>query len=411
MHLWQLDIVGGVFLVNGREHKMLTAIDDHSRFVVAATVLPLPSGPAVCDAFLAAITRWGAPFEVLTDNGKQFTGKFTRPLPVEVLFERICRDAGITARLTKRRSPTTTGKVERFHRTLRRELLDETGAFESIEAAQTAIDEWVRAYNTVRPHQSLDMATPASLFRSRVTDPDLHPAADAARPDKPTSSVPLTTPPTVNIAPRPIEMEARVPPSGVVVIAGLQQLWVGKNYAGLTVTLWIHLTSIHILLADDVIKTVPSRVTTADLERLSLRGVRTGRPDPAGPAPTGVSARRGPTPIEIERTANRDGIVVVRGQELALGAGIAGTRVTLRFDVGLIHATAGNMLLKTLPNPFSVNELRLMRGAPGPRRRHFPHRRQQDPKVCNVEFPKMVSSWSPDSDCESDKLTPGPSSP
>jgi transposase InsO family protein len=46
-----------VFLVNGREHKMLTAIDDHSRFVVAATVLPLPSGPAVCDAFLSAISR------------------------------------------------------------------------------------------------------------------------------------------------------------------------------------------------------------------------------------------------------------------------------------------------------------------------------------------------------------------
>ncbi|MGV7796003.1 DDE-type integrase/transposase/recombinase, partial [Mycobacterium kansasii] len=84
----------------------------HSRFVVAATVLPQPSGPAVCDAFLAAINRWGAPFEVLTDNGKQFTGKFTRPLPVEVLFERICRENGITARLTRRRSPTTTGKVE-----------------------------------------------------------------------------------------------------------------------------------------------------------------------------------------------------------------------------------------------------------------------------------------------------------
>jgi biopolymer transport protein ExbB len=158
-------------------------------------------------------------------------------------------------------------------------------------------------------------------------------------------------------------MDARVPPSGVVVIAGLQQLWVGKNYAGLTVTLWIHLTCIHILLAEDVIKTVPSRVTTADLERLSLRGVRTGRPDPAGPAPTGVSVSSRPTPLEIERTANRDGIVVVRGQELALGTSIAGTRVTLRFDVGLIHATAGNMLLKTLPNPFSLNEIRLVRGA------------------------------------------------
>ena len=363
MHLWQLDIVGGVFLVNGREHKMLSAIDDHSRFVVAATVLPVPSGPAVCDAFLAAITRWGAPFEVLTDNGKQFTGKFTRPLPVEVLFERICRDNGITARLTKRRSPTTTGKVERFHKTLRRELLDETGAFASIEAAQAAIDEWVHAYNTVRPHQSLDMATPASRFRPRASEPVLHPAADAGRPDAPTSSLPLMAPLGARGAPQPIEMEARVPPSGVVVIAGLQQLWVGKNYAGLTVTLWIHLTSIRVLLADQVIKTVPSRVTTADLERLSLRGVRTGRPDLAGPAPTGVRANAGPTPIEIERTANRDGIVVVRGQELALGAGIAGTRVTLRFDAGLIHATAGNMLLKTLPNPFSFNEIQLIRGA------------------------------------------------
>ncbi|EKT76808.1 integrase catalytic subunit [Rhodococcus opacus M213] len=92
--------------------------------------------------------RWGVPFEVLTDNVKQFTGKFTRPLPVEVLFERTCREYGITARLTKRRSPTTTGKIERFHRTLRRERLDEVGAFATIAAAQAAVDEWIHAYNT-----------------------------------------------------------------------------------------------------------------------------------------------------------------------------------------------------------------------------------------------------------------------
>ncbi|CAN5817687.1 IS481 family transposase [soil metagenome] len=363
MHLWQLDLVGGVFLVNGREHKMLTAIDDHSRFVVAATVLPVPSGPAVCEAFLAAIARWGAPFEVLTDNGKQFTGKFTRPLPVEVLFERICRENGITARLTKRRSPTTTGKIERFHKTLRRDLLDEAGAFESIEAAQAAIDEWVHAYNTVRPHQSLDMATPASLFRSRVADPELHPATDVGCFNEPANPTPLMVTPAVGRGPLPIEMEARVPPSGVVVIAGLQQLWVGKNYAGLTVTLWIDLTSIHILLADELIKTVASRVTTADLERLSLRGVRTGRPDPAQLAPPTARCNGRPTPIEVERTANRDGIVVVRGTELALGTSVAGTRVTLRFDVGLIHASAGNMLLRTMPNPFSIDEFRTIKGA------------------------------------------------
>lgn len=69
------------------------------------------------------------------------------------------------------------------------------------------------------------------------------------------------------------------------------------------------------------------------------------------------------TPVEIDRTASRDGIVVVAGRDLALGTGIAGTRVTLRFDGGLIHATAGNMLLKTLPNPLSHKEVQQLKGA------------------------------------------------
>lgn len=133
---------------------------------MVAAVLEQPSGVAVCESFVASMARWGVPFEVRIDNGKQFTGRFTRPLPVEVLFERTCREYGITARLTKRRSTTTTGKIERFHRTLRRELLDEVGAFATSGSAQAAIDQWVHTYNTNRPHQGLDMATPASLFRA-----------------------------------------------------------------------------------------------------------------------------------------------------------------------------------------------------------------------------------------------------
>jgi transposase InsO family protein len=77
---------------------MLTGIDDHSRFVVIATVLAVPSGRAVADAFLKAMRIYGVPSEVLTDNGKQFTGRFTKPRPAEVLFERVCRENGITAR-------------------------------------------------------------------------------------------------------------------------------------------------------------------------------------------------------------------------------------------------------------------------------------------------------------------------
>ncbi len=77
---------------------MLTGIDDHSRFVVVAAVLAVPSGRAVADALLQAMRVYGVPSEVLTDNGKQFTGRFIKPRPAEVLFERVCRENGIITR-------------------------------------------------------------------------------------------------------------------------------------------------------------------------------------------------------------------------------------------------------------------------------------------------------------------------
>src|SRR5213076_1748556 len=100
------------------------------------------------------------PEEVLTDNGQQFTGRFSRG--GEVLFDRICRRNGIAHRLTQPRSPTTTGKIERFHLTLRRELLDDARPFASVLTAQAALDDWVRDYNTERPHQALEPQTPVT---------------------------------------------------------------------------------------------------------------------------------------------------------------------------------------------------------------------------------------------------------
>jgi transposase InsO family protein len=190
MQLWQLDLVGGVMLADGRECKLVIGIDDHSRFVVISTVVAVPSGRAVCEAFTAAMRHYEVPSEVLSDNGKHFTGRHTRPQPVEVMFERICRENGINQRLTKPRSPTTTSKIERFHKTLREELLDHVAPFESLATGQQVIEAWVHAYNHARPHQALDMATPASRFRPNgPTRLDLPPSADL-EPDE-TTSVPL----------------------------------------------------------------------------------------------------------------------------------------------------------------------------------------------------------------------------
>lgn len=177
MELWQLDVVGGVLLGDGTECKVLTGVDDHSRFCVCAGVMVRATARPVCGHFVAALECHGVPEEVLTDNGKVFTDRFGLR-PAEVLFDRVCRENGIVHRLTAPRSPTTTGKIERFHRTLRSEFL--TGrVFESLEAAQGELDGWVDGYNSDRPHQSLKMATPAERFYDR-RDSSPQPTLDAS---------------------------------------------------------------------------------------------------------------------------------------------------------------------------------------------------------------------------------------
>jgi transposase InsO family protein len=172
MELWQMDVVGGIVLSGGTDCKVLTGIDDHSRFCVCAGVMTRATSRAVCAHFAAALRRHGVPQEVLTDNGKVFTGRFGIK-DVEVLFDRICRENGIDHLLTAPRRPTTTGKIERFHRTLRQEFL--TGrVFSDLASAQAELDAWVGSYNTERPHSALGMASPATRFttaqRTRPAD-------------------------------------------------------------------------------------------------------------------------------------------------------------------------------------------------------------------------------------------------
>jgi len=253
MQLWQLDVMGGLFLAPGSgspvECKLVTGVDDHSRYLLIAAVVPRATGRAVCAAFAAALAEYGIPEEVLTDNGKQFTGRFGHPRPAtEVLFDRICRENGITHRLTGVRSPTTTGKVERFHQSLRRELLDDHPPFADLPAAQAAIDGWRADYNTARPHQSLEMATPASRFRPAPADglPLRLPAGLVPVP-KPTQTAAPTVaePPVVPAAAEPpaavlsaedlagppdaVELDRVVPPSGNLAV-GRQQFWFGPGW-------------------------------------------------------------------------------------------------------------------------------------------------------------------------------------
>jgi transposase InsO family protein len=370
MELWQLDVTASAFLTGGTEVKIVTGIDDHSRFCVLARAVMRATARPVCLAFTDAMGIYGLPEEVLTDNGKVFTGRFHKPgVPVEVLFDRICRENGITHRLTKIHSPTTTGKIERLHQTLQRELLDVHGPFDSIVALQAALDAWRQQYNTGRPHQSLGMAFPASRFTPASSRLELRiPAqltASTGQPNPPPpgpGSLPAQTLPAA-AAPVPVtvagqtavEADRVVPASGNLQIGG-QQVWLGPALSGRQVTLWIDAVSLHVLLDGARIKTLPSRLGAADLARLAADGAR-----PAGPSP--LPAGEGAV-IEVDRTVNAAGLAGLAGDQVSVGIQLAGQRVTLRME-GPLMAVIGSdgTLLRTLTCPVPAPQRYRLRGA------------------------------------------------
>src|SRR3954447_10182887 len=301
MELWQLDIVGSCFLTDGRELKVVTGIDDHSRYCVIAAVVPRATARAVCTAFVQTLREFGCPQQVLSDNGKQFTGRFTWPRPAEVLFERICRRNGIETILTKPRSPTTTGKVERFHQTLQADCFQAHGPFADVAEAQAAVDAFRTEYNHDRPHQALDDATPASQFvpvdaqvraelgldipaellnilpaglseRESAEQADTGEVADERQG--------FLTDDEHWLGGQAIELERTVSPSGNVKV-GPQQFWVGPAHAGRRLGFWMDTTTVHLSLDGVHLKSLPSRQTTVSLPRLRSAGAR-----PAGPPPS-----------------------------------------------------------------------------------------------------------------------------
>jgi transposase InsO family protein len=253
MELWQMDVVGGFPLADGTSAKALTGIDDHSLMCVCARLMVRERTRAVCDGLRAALASYGAPEQILTDNGKVFTGRFNHP-PVEVLFDAICRANGIEHLLTQPRSPTTTGKIERFHRSLRAEFLSDKAAFTNLRVAQQALDEWVEYYNTARPHQASEMATPAHRFCAGV-------------------SVSASSSEVGGVQDRGGDdwVSRRVTSNGVVCVAW-QQVSVGRHYAGARCDVHVDGELLRFFIGDDLVKTA-ARTSRAEVR--NKRALRT----------------------------------------------------------------------------------------------------------------------------------------
>jgi transposase InsO family protein len=160
--LWQMDFKGHIPLTErraGRCHP-LTVLDDHSRFAICLTACTGEDGVQVRTALTQAFQRYGLPERLTCDNGPPWGtsghGTLSR---LEIWLIRL----GVRVSHSRPYHPQTQGKDERFHRTLKRELLDRSG-FNSIDACQSAFNDWRDQYNLIRPHEALGQRPPVTRY-------------------------------------------------------------------------------------------------------------------------------------------------------------------------------------------------------------------------------------------------------
>lgn len=174
--LWQMDFKGHVPAGTGRMHP-LTVIDDCSRYALVLSACANQREETVRDRLTRAFQHCGLPWRILSDNGSPWGaagGEITR-LAVWLM------DLDIALIHGRPYHPQTQGKDERFHRTLKAEVLAGR-SFASLAQAEAAFVDWREVYNTRRPHEALGLAVPAQRYRpslrplpAQVPPPDYEP--------------------------------------------------------------------------------------------------------------------------------------------------------------------------------------------------------------------------------------------
>lgn len=154
--MWQTDFKGDFLLGDGVRCYPLTILDDHSRFNIR--IEPKSSTTGVKESFIQAFEEYGLPDSILSDNGSQFAG-FRQGI---TQFERYLMDLDILPIHSRIYHPQTQGKIERFHRTMKQEILRQIP--QDLVEADRLFQYWRWKYNEIRPHEALGRKPPASVY-------------------------------------------------------------------------------------------------------------------------------------------------------------------------------------------------------------------------------------------------------
>lgn len=155
--MWQIDFKGDFPLLDGNRCFPLDVIGDNSRFCIKIAAKLDTLG--VTDSMRQAFIEYGMPKSILSDNGwtfRGFHGGYTQ-------FEKWLMNHDILPIHGRVKHPQTQGKIERFHRSMKNELL-KYNDFENLAAADKGLQEWRLKYNNIRPHEALGMKCPSEVY-------------------------------------------------------------------------------------------------------------------------------------------------------------------------------------------------------------------------------------------------------
>lgn len=175
--LWQMDFKGHFPLTSGGRCHPLTLLDDHSRYGLCLRACDDERLVTVQKWLIEVFRRYGLPNRMLMDNGPPWGDSGNQPwTKLTAWLVRL----GVGVSHGRPYHPQTQGKLERWHRTLKAEVLRDL-SYRNLEHAQDAFDSWRVTYNTKRPHDSLELGVPSERYRpSERSYPESLPAIEYA---------------------------------------------------------------------------------------------------------------------------------------------------------------------------------------------------------------------------------------
>jgi len=158
--VWCADFKGWFHTADGERIDPLTISDAHSRYLLRCQAVEKTDTARVRAIFEAAFREFGMPEAIRTDNGAPFASQAVAGLSrLAVWWIKL----GIVPERIQAGHPEQNGRHERMHRTLKQETAQPPAA--NRRKQQQALDRFRQEYNEVRPHEALQMQTPAAVYR------------------------------------------------------------------------------------------------------------------------------------------------------------------------------------------------------------------------------------------------------